>query len=96
MMPYENILIQLIDTPPLTKEHSPLWLREIFKQADLLLIVFDLSKKNILKEIELFKEKLSNWELNDKRTILIANKIDLEEAKNNLKKIKLTPGLIPI
>ena len=42
MMPYENILIQLIDTPPLSKEFSPPWLKEILKQADLLIVVFDL------------------------------------------------------
>ena len=95
MMPYENILIQLIDTPPITKEFSPSWLREILKQADGLLIVFDLSKKSILEDIKNLKEKLNDWEL-DKRIILIGNKIDLEEAKKNLKEIKTDYEIEPI
>ncbi len=96
MMPYENILIQLIDTPPLTKEFSPSWLKEILKQADGLLIIFDLSKESILEDIKSFKEKLSDWQLDDKKIILVTNKIDLEEAKKNLKKVKTEYKVKPI
>ena len=96
MMPYENILIQLIDTPPLTKKFSPSWLREIFKQADGLLVVFDLSKENIVENIKNFKETLKNWKLDDKKIILIANKIDLEESQKNLKKIESEYKIKPI
>lgn len=88
MMPYENILIQLIDTPPITENFSPGWLREIIRGADGLLILFDLSQEEILKEIEKFKLKLKNWNLEDKKMILVGNKIDLEKGKENLEKIK--------
>ncbi len=44
MMPYDHILIQLVDTPPLTKYFCPGWLKEILRNSDGILVVFDLSK----------------------------------------------------
>jgi hypothetical protein len=88
MMTYENILIQLVDTPPLSKEFSRPWLKEILKATDILLAVFDLSKGNIIEEIKNFKEILDDWNLSEKKIIFLGNKIDLEVAKENLKKVR--------
>ena len=104
MMRYENILIQLVDTPPLT-EDSPPWLKGILKAADGLLAIFDLSKNNlveetkvssspfagarVVEEIKEFKEILNNWGLLDKKILFLGNKIDLPEAKENFEKLKL-------
>ena len=85
MMPFEDILIQLVDTPSLTKEFSPPWLREILASSDGLLVVFDLAKP---EEISQFLELLANLQLKEKKMILLANKIDLPEAKENFEKIK--------
>ena len=78
MMPYEDILIQLVDTPPLSKEFSPPWLKEILKTADILLAVFDLSKEDVAKDIEDFKKILDNWKLSEKKIIFLGNKADLD------------------
>ncbi len=43
MMEFENIQIQLIDTPPLTGESAEWWLIDTIRRADCLLIVVDLS-----------------------------------------------------
>ena len=88
MMPYENILIQLIDTPPLSKEFSPPWLKEILKQADLLIAVFDSSKENINQNIQNFKEILNNWKI-DKKIIFVGNKTDLEKSQRNLETVNI-------
>ena len=77
MMPYEDILIQLVDTPPLSKEFSPPWLKEILKTSDILLAVFDLSKEDVAKDIEDFKKILDNWKLSEKKIIFLGNKVDL-------------------
>jgi hypothetical protein len=90
MMPYEDILIQLVDTPPLSKEFSPLWLKEILKAADILLAVFDLSKEDVVKDIEDLKEILDHWKLSDKKIIFIGNKVDLPAAKENFQKFLLS------
>jgi len=88
MMPYEDILIQLVDTPPLSKKFSPPWLKGILKTADGLLVVLDLSKENVIENIENFKKILNNWKLNDKKIIFVANKIDIKKSQKNLEKVK--------
>jgi len=96
MMPYENILIQLVDTPPLSPEFSPPWLKEILKAADILLAVFDLSKEDVAKDIEDFKEILDNWKFLEKKIIFLGNKIDLEKANENLKNVRAQNKVTPI
>ena len=86
MMPYEDILIQLVDTPPLT-EKSPPWLKGILKASDGFLAIFDLSEDNICEDIKNFKEILSNWRMTNKKILFLGNKIDLEKSTINLKKI---------
>ena len=58
MMEFENIQIQLIDTPPLTGESTEWWLINTIRRADGLLIVVDLSDapvaqmENIVAQLE--------------------------------------------
>lgn len=82
MMPYEDILIQLIDTPPLTKDFSPGWLKDILKKADILLIILDASK-----EMDDFLKLLETLKIDHKKTLIVGNKTDLFKPVN-------TPGLI--
>ncbi|MFW5940636.1 MAG: GTPase [bacterium] len=42
MMPFENIQIQLIDTPPLSEEHIEPELLDLIRRADLMLLVIDI------------------------------------------------------
>ena len=42
MMPIDDIQVQLIDTPPLSREFVEVGLREMIKRADLILVVVDL------------------------------------------------------
>ena len=72
MMPYEDILIQLVDTPPLTNDFSPGWLKDILKEADVLLIVLDASK-----EMDDFLGLLKNLKIENKKTLIVDNKADL-------------------
>lgn len=80
MMKYEDILIQLVDTPPLTKDFQPGWLRNILKNCDGILAVFDVDqfKENFCE----FNEILKKWDIK-KKMILILNKIDLLENLKN-------------
>ena len=80
MMPYEDILIQLVDTPPLSK-NSPSWLKAILKASDGLLAVFDLSKDNAAEDIKNLKKILNNWGLSDKKILFVGNKTDIEKLK---------------
>jgi len=81
MMPYQNISIQLVDTPPLTKS-SPGWLKTIISGADAVISVFDLSNSGIEKEIRELKEILQEWNLENKKNLFLGNKIDLISFPN--------------
>ncbi len=52
MMNYNNVQIQLIDTPPYTREEIPGWLSDIVRRADAVILVVDLSKDDIIEQIE--------------------------------------------
>ena len=52
MMPYKDILIQLVDTPPLTSEGAPPGLLNTLRGGDLLLIVIDAGSDDCLEQAE--------------------------------------------
>ncbi len=52
MIPFENILIQLIDTPPYSPEGAPPGLLDAIRRGDLLLLLIDISSDDCLEQIE--------------------------------------------
>jgi len=86
MMEFENIKIQLIDTPPLAEQAMEWWLPHMIRRADGILIMVDLSNapldqlKTILTELE--SKKVQIWG-NEAKTLIVGNKIDLENASRN-------------
>lgn len=91
MIPYENVKIQLVDLPPLTPS-TDLWVYSILRNADLMLLVVDISTdplgdleqlKHLLEERRIIPVKelpKEPPELNVtyKRSILVVNKSDLD------------------
>jgi small GTP-binding protein len=51
MMPYEDVQVQLIDTPPLNEEYMEAGLLDLIRRADLILLVVDL-QSNPLGQLE--------------------------------------------
>jgi len=86
MMPFEDIQIQLVDTPPLTKEFSPGWLKNLAKNSDLVLVLFDAKDSQLKKRIKEIKEIFEDWNLKNKKTLFLINKIEFLE-KEKLKEI---------
>lgn len=52
MMPYKDILIQLVDTPPLSADGAPSELLNTLRGGDLLLVVLDMSSDECLEQAE--------------------------------------------
>jgi hypothetical protein len=52
MMPYEDIHIQLVDTPPFTHDMIPPGLTGTFRNSDMLLVTIDLSAGGCLEQLE--------------------------------------------
>jgi len=103
MMKYENIQIQLIDTPPVTPDYLEVWHYELVKDADGVLFILDLSNQDstgimesILtklreKKIELIPEEQTvsaESPLFSRRAIIVANKSDLPQAEENFSRLK--------
>jgi hypothetical protein len=103
MMPFENVQIQLVDTPPISSDFMEPWLAGIIRQADLVLLVVDLLSENMLEETEtVFKRleqskiqlELEEREVNPldgiahKKTMILGNKNESEDSEENLTVLK--------
>ena len=95
MMPFENVKVQLVDTPPVTGELMETWFPEMVKMADAVLLVADLTDPDgaatvdgIIGRLKERKVELLRADTDipppyfpfRKRTALAANKIDVEGA----------------
>ena len=101
MMEFENIQIQLIDTPPLVAQSIEWWLRHILVRADALLVVVDLNDAPLtqmeditaqLRETRIGLGKRRSEEANtvlyQKKALIIGNKIDLDNTNDNYLALK--------
>jgi len=59
MMKFENIQIQMVDTPPVTGRDSRVWLNNVARNADIIAIVVDLSK-NQVEQVEATLQELDS------------------------------------
>jgi len=97
MMEFENIQIQLIDTPPLVANATESWLSVTLIRADALLVMVDLSN-DPLSQMEAVTAQLEDMRIGigvqrteeepnrisrQKKAIIIGNKIDLDEVDQN-------------
>ncbi len=98
MMAFENIQVQLIDTPPLT-EQPEWWLTHLIKRADALLVVVDLSDAP-LAQVEAIIAQMGKMRiglgkikaemkaeeedvLSQKKALVVGNKMDLDYEGEN-------------
>lgn len=96
MMAYENIQIQLIDTPPLSEQPPEWWVLNIIRRADALLVVIDLSN-DPLSQMEVIidrlqEKKIGLWPIESedeefpvivKKALVVCNKKDLDTDEEN-------------
>jgi len=97
MMKFENIQIQLVDTPPLMDEHAESGLFNLIRNADALAIVLDLTEdcgtqidlileelnRRRIKILKKGEEKKTEIGLIYKRALFMGNKADLRVAQPN-------------
>ena len=102
MMEFENIQIQLVDTPPLVNAANQMWLAANMVRADALLIMFDLSE-DPLTQVEAVNAELAGLRtgigeepeepeeggpLRYKKALVLGNKLDLDGASENFEMLK--------
>jgi ribosome-interacting GTPase 1 len=94
MMEYENIQIQLIDTPPLVPQAIEWWLPPVLRRADALLVMVDLNDaplarmEAITAELEKMRIGIGTVKdeegvMNQQKALLVGNKLDLASAGEN-------------
>jgi small GTP-binding protein len=97
MMEFENIQIQLIDTPPLATQSTESWLPPTLIRADAFLVIVDLSDdplaqmENIITELREMRIGIIDDKIKDeqhstlryKKALIVGNKIDLDEVSQS-------------
>jgi len=99
MMPWEDVTVQLIDTPPITSEFMDPLLYGLIRAADVALLMVDLGSdtgieqcQDVLDRLAATKTRLAATSYLDEgdvglsftQTFLVPNKIDLPEAPQRL------------
>jgi len=99
MMPWEDVLVQLIDTPPITADYIETHLHGLTRSADLVLLVVDLGNDDGIEQCQNVLDRLSTTRtrlaadsyldeddvgLSYTQTFLVPNKIDAPDAPARL------------
>jgi ribosome-interacting GTPase 1 len=103
MMEWEDVRVQLIDTPPITADYLESYLSSMVRSADACLLVVDLGDDDGPLAAEAVVERLaqvktilvgqppadtSDPSLHHTKTMLVANKLDLPEAAERLELVR--------
>jgi hypothetical protein len=98
-MPFEDVTVQLIDTPPVTRDFMDPHIQNLVRSADLVLLMVDLGSDDGVEQCQEVLDRLtgtktrlaaqSSLDENDvglsyTRTFAVPNKIDLPEAAGRL------------
>ena len=99
MMPWEDVMVQLVDTPPITEDYLESYMQGLIRGAELALLLVDLGSDDgiqqcqaVLDKLDTTKTRLASESYLDEndiglsytRTLLVPNKIDLHEAPERL------------
>jgi ribosome-interacting GTPase 1 len=99
MMPWEDVFVQLVDTPPITADYMESYLLGLVRGAELVLLMMDLGSdsgveqcQEVLDRFQSGKTRLGKTSLLDEedvgvsytRTFVVPNKIDLPAAAGRL------------
>jgi ribosome-interacting GTPase 1 len=99
MMPWEDVWVQLIDTPPVTKDYFDPYLHGLIRSADLMLLLVDLGSddgieqvQEVLDRLQATRSRLAATSYLDEediglsytRAFLVPNKADLPGAAERL------------
>ncbi|MCI0682444.1 MAG: 50S ribosome-binding GTPase [Gemmataceae bacterium] len=103
MMDWEDVKVQLIDTPPITADVMEGWLSSIVRAADAALLMVDLgdddcpfAAETVIERLAQVKTELigqppaeeADAAVKHVKTLLVANKIDVEGAQDRLDIVK--------
>ena len=107
MMPWHDVQVQLVDTPPITSDYLEGYLPGMIRSADAALLVGDLSVDEGLEQADELLRRLAaakirlvthaapdtgNEAVVEKNTLLVANKLDTPDAPSRLEMLRELVG----
>ena len=111
MMPFENVQIQLVDLPPLSREYMEPWVTGIIRVSDAILLAVNLGSEEVLEELEEALAILKEHKIKpvprevernpyasvaEKRTLVVGTHLDVPGAKENAEVLtELLAGRFP-
>jgi ribosome-interacting GTPase 1 len=99
MMPWEDVMVQLIDTPPITADFMETYMQGLIRGADVAVLMVDLGADEGIEQLQELLDRLSGTKtrlgktsyldeedvgLSYTQTLVVPNKIDLPEAAERL------------
>ncbi len=89
MMQFEDVQVQLVDTPPLAPEVLEPWQLTLWAQADARVLIFDVNDPQLLEQTAFVHKSLASKALSlsakgPSAPLVLANKVDLPKGKENL------------
>jgi uncharacterized protein len=99
MLVFENIRLQVVDLPPISKEYTESWVPQIIRNADAILWIIDLADDDLLDRIEETKTFLAvaHTNLDEMKVLMVGNKSDAPAAADRLEVLKETyPGRLAL
>lgn len=105
MSKFDNIPLQLVDTPPISSDHTEPWLAGVVRATDAVVLVLDICGDNVLEDVDLVEKYLAEQKVylrqlknattgietaNHKTTLMVINKADIPDANDYLEMIHET------
>jgi ribosome-interacting GTPase 1 len=85
MVRFDNVQLQLVDMPPVSRDYMEPWMSQIARTADALLLVIDLSDADVLNAVELLTDTLDEWKI-----------LPLAQALKPEERAALPTGVVPL
>ena len=91
MMPFENVRIQLVDTPPMSASFMEPWMPQVVRAAHIQALIADPNDPDVLGEIEFILQTLEGWHILPPK-LLVGNKLDQPGAEDNFSAVEALYG----
>ncbi|MBS1854911.1 MAG: 50S ribosome-binding GTPase [Acidobacteria bacterium] len=91
MMPFEDVRIQLVDTPAMSPEYMESWMAQVVRAADMSILVLDPNDPEVLGGAEFILRTLEEWRAPAPK-LAAGNKLDQEGAAENFAAVESLYG----
>jgi len=91
MMLFENVQIQLVDTPPMSAEFMEPWMPQVIRAAEISALIVDPNDADVLGEADFILHTLEGWQIPPPK-LLVGNKLDQPGAGENFLAVQALYG----